>query len=303
MDYIVRELNRKNIPFYRLNTENISAAKCRIGHLHIDDWSIDNISGQDIKAAYFRRPGSPFDKLEQHYSSNVSRYLSLEWHAFLKSLYGRLEGKWLNSPNDISLAEDKPKQLLLAKQVGFSVPDNTITNDVIPALKLFNEKPLIAKPLKQALIEEESEKVIFTNQVENLELEDEESLKASPVIFQQEIAKACDLRVTVVGKNVFAVSIDSQVNEKTKVDWRKGGELHLKHEVVELPEEVKSYCVELTHLLGLKFGAIDLIRDATGKHWFLEINPNGQWAWIENQTRSPISQKIVEELISIGESN
>jgi glutathione synthase/RimK-type ligase-like ATP-grasp enzyme len=61
-------------------------------------------------------------------------------------------------------------------------------------------------------------------------------------------------------------------------------------------------CIELTKLLNLRFGAIDFICDTSDNYWFLEINPNGQWAWIENQTQAPIANSIVSELLKIGES-
>jgi len=53
-------------------------------------------------------------------------------------------------------------------------------------------------------------------------------------------------------------------------------------------------------LLGLRFAAIDLVLDQTGEYWFLEANPNGQWAWIESRTGLPISSAIVDELLAIS---
>ena len=58
--------------------------------------------------------------------------------------------------------------------------------------------------------------------------------------------------------------------------------------------------VALVDELNLRFGAIDLIRDVNGEYWFLECNPNGQWAWIENRTGLPISAAIVDELEGIA---
>lgn len=302
MDYIVRELKKQKKPYYRLNTERITSSKCRLGNSHLDDWSIDQISGSNIKAAYFRRPGPPQVK-PHHCNSDVDKYLSLEWHSFLKSLYGRLDKKWLNSPNNIALAEDKPKQLLLARGLGFSVPENVITNDINPAVSLFKQHTLIAKPLKQALLEDGDERVIFTNRIEHLSTEQNDSLSFSPVIFQQEIVKKFDVRVTVIGQNIFATAIYSQSNKETTVDWRKSGKINLKHELIKLPLHIEQRCLSLTEALNLKFGAIDLICDKKDNYWFLEINPNGQWAWIENQTQAPISKSIVSELLTIGNMN
>ncbi|MNZ28723.1 hypothetical protein D3C78_459550 [compost metagenome] len=51
--------------------------------------------------------------------------------------------------------------------------------------------------------------------------------------------------------------------------------------------------------LNLRYGAIDFVCDPQGNLWFLEINPNGQWAWIENLTGYPIAEAIVDELEAI----
>ncbi|MNL66725.1 hypothetical protein D3C87_1912350 [compost metagenome] len=49
-------------------------------------------------------------------------------------------------------------------------------------------------------------------------------------------------------------------------------------------------------MLGLKFGAIDLIQDEYDNFYFLEINPNGQWVWIESDTGLTISDSIINFL-------
>ncbi|HFS6859502.1 TPA: hypothetical protein ACH1JJ_003587, partial [Klebsiella pneumoniae] len=63
---------------------------------------------------------------------------------------------------------------------------------------------------------------------------------------------------------------------------------------------LSSKCIDLVESLNLRFGAIDFICDEDDVFWFLEINPNGQWAWIENQTGLPIASSIVDELMRIG---
>ena len=71
----------------------------------------------------------------------------------------------------------------------------------------------------------------------------------------------------------------------------------LHHEAILLPAEVSERCVALVQQLGLQYGAIDLILDEDDCYTFLEINPNGQWAWIENLTHLPISKEIANLLI------
>ena len=74
----------------------------------------------------------------------------------------------------------------------------------------------------------------------------------------------------------------------------------MRHEAIELPADIVDKCRALTKALDLRYGAIDLIADRDGRYWFLEINPNGQWAWIERRTGLPLASAIVDELEAIA---
>ncbi|KHT28584.1 MvdC/MvdD family ATP grasp protein [Pectobacterium carotovorum] len=304
-DYIILELRRRGADFFRLNTENLPGSYSSMSSSSQMDWRIKinekEVNGNNIKAAYFRRPGRPHipDDIKD---KNVRDYIDGEWNSFLKSLYMRLEGFWFNSPTNIILAEDKPRQLLLAKQIGFDIPESYITNSFDEVNDFSKRNNIIGKPLRQAVFTEgDTESVIFTNRINELSVRDSTALSLVPIIVQAEIIKKYDVRVTVVGKTVFPVAIYSQIHKETEVDWRKGSRTDLKHEPVKLPPSLKSKCIELVESLNLRFGAIDFICDKNDKFWFLEINPNGQWAWIENQTSLPIASAIVDELIRINE--
>jgi len=115
----------------------------------------------------------------------------------------------------------------------------------------------------------------------------------TPSIFQEYIEKDYELRITVVGERVFSAKVESQHNEKTKIDWRKE---KLKFTEYKLPDAISKKCVLLLKTLDLNFGAIDLIKTKSGEYIFLEINPNGQWAWIEFDTKLEISEAIISFL-------
>ncbi len=123
------------------------------------------------------------------------------------------------------------------------------------------------------------------------------ALRSCPVIVQEQIPWRVELRVTVVGDQIFACEIHSQISNHARLDWRRydtGATPHLVH---ELPGEIADRCVALTHRLGLRYGAVDLILTPDGRYVFLEINPNGQWLWIENLTGLPISQAVCDLLL------
>jgi glutathione synthase/RimK-type ligase-like ATP-grasp enzyme len=161
---------------------------------------------------------------------------------------------------------------------------------------------VIGKPLRHSLIERgEAGEVLFTARLDPLEPMDRTAVSLAPVIYQREVRKAYDVRATVIGDRVFAAAIHSQDHGGTEVDWRSGTRLDLRHEAIELPAAIARKCLALTKQLDLRYGAIDLVADKDGRFWFLEINPNGQWAWIERRTGLPLATAIVDELEAIAE--
>lgn len=302
-DYVVRELRRRGHPFVRLNTETIATGQVSINpkarsfrislpgcRLHLEE----------VRAAYFRRPEEP--SLPSAGIDPVDcRYAVGEWNGFLKSIYLYLGDKWFSHPASIMLAEDKPRQLLKAVEIGFNVPDGVITNDFEDIAPLAERAGIIGKPLKSSLVSEEGPgSVVFTSAIKELREAERSAISVCPAIYQVEIQKDCDVRVTVVGNKAFAAAIHSQGTEVSRVDWRRGSNPDLVHQPIPLPPKVVEMCIHLVRALDLRFGAIDLIRDKEGEFWFLECNPNGQWAWIENRTALPITAAIVDELERIA---
>jgi glutathione synthase/RimK-type ligase-like ATP-grasp enzyme len=119
---------------------------------------------------------------------------------------------------------------------------------------------------------------------------------------QSEIIKSFELRVTVIGHSVFAVSIDSQSSELTRTDWRPHAEL-CKHQIFELPQKIHDFCIAFLNNFELEFGAFDFIVDCNGEYVFLECNPFGQYLWTEYETGAKITQAILDYFIDIDNSH
>ena len=121
-----------------------------------------------------------------------------------------------------------------------------------------------------------------------------ETMKMTPSIFQKYIEKEYELRITVVGEEIFAAKVLSQSDCETIVDWRRK---NLRFQCCEVPEELNEKCCQMMKRLGIAFGAFDFIRTKEGQYYFLEVNPNGQWVWIENDTGLKISDAIINYLL------
>jgi glutathione synthase/RimK-type ligase-like ATP-grasp enzyme len=296
-DFVVLEMRRRGLPFVRLNTEDLPQHELVMPNGDPESLALTGPCGSfslsDVTAAYYRRPGS----FEAEGTEATAAYVAAEWSAILRSLWNALEGRWLNSPFSILRAEDKPRQLAAARRRGLDIPGTLVTNSYDAANSFLADGPMVAKPLRHALIDDGAVgSVIFTSRVNELGPGDADAVRRAPMILQREIAKLSDVRVVVVDNMVFATRILSQAHEETLVDWRKGVRLDLAHESTELPMELASACVAVTRDLALRFAAIDLVEDQDGRFWFLEANPNGQWAWIEQRTGAPVTAAIVDAL-------
>jgi glutathione synthase/RimK-type ligase-like ATP-grasp enzyme len=140
---------------------------------------------------------------------------------------------------------------------------------------------------------------VFTQELTSDKLDLIEAIRWSPAIFQKRIDKKADIRVTVVGNRLFSCSIDSQSHPETETDFRMMNISGLlPHAIVALPARLENDILSLMRNLGLTFGCLDFIQTRDDEFYFLEVNPAGQWLWIEQVTGAPISSAIAEELSS-----
>ena len=157
------------------------------------------------------------------------------------------------------------------------------------------DKEVIIKPITHAKISNgKNSTFIYTSRIDQKLIDNLSEFDLTPCIYQKNIHKDYEIRVTVVGENVFPSAVYSQSDKETLQDWRRKKLAFFK---VDIPDAISSMCVNLVKEMNLSFGAIDLIKTVNGEYVFLEINPNGQWAWIENQTGMPIANSLIDYLV------
>lgn len=301
-DFVVRKLISYDVLFYRLNTEEISQSVFVSLDFESQRFTLfDSNLGKcfnllDFKSVYFRRPELPLYK-DSELSGKERRFMQTEVAYTLEGIYSILESAyWISPVWAIRKAENKLYQLQLARKLGIHGPASIATNlpDSFNAFRS-NHAECIIKPIRSGHIQDDvNPEVVYTNLLTKVPTD--EQIKICPNYLQEHIYKKYDVRVTVVGNKTYAVRIESQTTEVTKIDWRKGENI-LPHEVIDLPAHVHDQCIAITNALGLQFGAIDYVIDQNGNYVFLELNPNGQWAWIENITGLDISGAISDLLI------
>jgi glutathione synthase/RimK-type ligase-like ATP-grasp enzyme len=234
---------------------------------------------------------------------SVRYYVEQEARHFLRDFWDTRETQWVPAtPTVVMNAEQKAAQLQLAAELGFELPPTLITNSAQAVLEFRRQYPgaLISKACHSATVrcEDGTTRGVFTEVVSNRDLGYLASLRYCPVIFQAYVPKRVELRITVVGSRVFAAEIHSQQTRHTRFDWRRYDDAHTVYQPHPLPEKVERQCLLLVERLGLCYGAIDMIVTPDGRYVFLEINPNGQWLWIERYTGLPISEALCDLLLS-----
>lgn len=301
-DFVVKQLTNAKINFYRFNTEDFLTKVSLSFDFYKNEFSLLDLESTkkidllQIKSVYYRRPLLP-NLASNDLTKGEENFILNEISNYLEGLYKILENAfWISPVFAIRQAESKIYQLQVAKKMGFNISPSLITNNEIIAEKFLEKFESIIKPIKTGFIEDKgNEKIIFTTLFnDKSELH---RIKVCPTYFQKFIHKKADIRVTVIGNKVFSAQILSQEHEETKIDWRKAERLKLIYQKIELPKELSKLCVELTKKLGLNFGAIDFVKDELGNYIFLEINPNGQWAWIERQLDYNLSYEVSKLLI------
>ncbi len=258
----------------------------------------------ELTALWYRRPRNPVahPRVAAHSRPEYAQYVREECRVVVESLWDSLDCLTVPASRPvIDRAGRKPYQLEQARRLGFELPATLITTDPEALLDFYDrhEGRVITKPVHGNRLEVGTERFgRFAAPVSPTDVAYAEALRLCPVIIQAYVPKRVEVRVTVVGREVFAAEIHSQVSNHTRHDWRHYDPGATPIRVHELPAEVSARCVSLVERLGLTYGAIDLILTPDGRHVFLEINPNGQFLWIENATGLPIGAAIGDLLMS-----
>jgi glutathione synthase/RimK-type ligase-like ATP-grasp enzyme len=299
--FLIPALEKSGVSFIRLDTDCLLpriALSYRPGKPAI---RIDNRwhEADAVSNLWYRRP-EPLKDLRFD-SSPESKYTRSEWTEFIECFFAHVpKEKWVNHPSCNVAASRKLEQLTTATKLGFPVPDTLVTQDPgeLRAFYQQHQGQLIVKPLASGYVEregEESDSLIYTNRVLDRHLEDLNDLVHCPTLFQQFIRKECDVRITVMDSDIHAVELRaSDKPGEQRCDIRRNNMSDVSYRQISLPAAVKNGIRKLLTHYGLRFAAIDMAVSTRGEWFFFEVNPNGQWAWLDITGRMNIAASFVK---------
>ena len=298
-DYVVAQLRREGASYFRLNSQDFqqfsvvsSPDKPKVV-LHARGLTV-RLSPEHLSSVYFRRAVYPRESSTERQS--LQEQLNRAHRSvFMRSFMVFDSCRWINHPVATYKAEHKAVLLATARKLGFKLPRTVITNDsqgIIEVAK--RDRTIAVKGLDTVLLWQEDLETFGYTALVDTEFATQAYLSSAPLIAQEALQYKLDLRVTVVGDQVFCAAV-TLGGKPIQGDWRLE-KADAEFRPFNLPIEISDKCLRLTKGLGLVFAAIDLAVQE-GEYFFLEVNPTGEWGWLVDQSNLPIDRAIADSLL------
>ncbi|MFJ6705699.1 MULTISPECIES: ATP-grasp ribosomal peptide maturase [unclassified Streptomyces] len=288
-DYVIAALNERGVPVVRVDPADLGAGLsfgARIG-AGLSAWDGHLVTGSrevelgEVAAVYYRRP-TPYAARFEYLPAQQRDFAAAEARHGLGGVLNHLHSAtYVNHPSAVTAADFKPAQLQRAAQLGLAIPPTLVTNDAEQARRFAADHGSVIYKTFRGLprAQDGHTAAIWAQRVDPDTFDD--TLAVTAHLFQAEVPKTGDVRVTVVGKNVFAQQIAAPDGA---LDWRRGDWDLLLHAPITVPAPVAAALHSYLAAFGLVFGCFDFALTGDGdaaQDWvFIECNPNGQWGWL-----------------------
>ncbi|MFI5755547.1 ATP-grasp ribosomal peptide maturase [Streptomyces sp. NPDC051569] len=302
-DLVIAELNERAVPVHRLDPGTSFPAAlrltARVGRLR-DVWE-GTLRGEHrtvdldhVRSVYYRRPSEY--ALLPGLPEEDAQWAAAEARAGLGGVLAALDCVVVNRPHRNKAAGVKPVALATAGRCELAVPDTLITNDVDEARAFVRGLPGGVAAYKGLGTHpptgvDGEPNALWTTQVHAEEITDSVALTAHQ--FQEWIPKAYEVRVTAVAGQLFAAEIHAG-SEASRIDFRTDYD-SLNYKVTRVPSHVDGGILRLLDTFKLHYAAMDFLVSQAGDWYLIDLNPNGQWAFIP-ELRTPITRALADLL-------
>lgn len=256
-------------------------------------------STERVDVAWWRKP-APLQAAPALQDPEAIRVAVEESESLLRSLDAPFpHAAWVNHPQAMSAASRKLRQIRVAREHGLLVPETLVTNcrrDILDFVR--DHRRCVIKPLAAgAFMHEGRSWGLFTSTIALEEAERfVDAAELAPVMLQRQVDKERELRITVIGERLFACEIETRHldDHAARTDWRTIEPERIPHRITTISDELTTALRGMLRHYTLNYGAFDVIQEPDGRYWFLELNPNGQYLWVELMTGAPMSLAMVE---------
>lgn len=297
---VIDRLNAHGVEWLRVNGEDFpKRASVEFNSSSESQLTLNGKSIQlsTVKGVWDRRIGNP--EIDESLTPDQKKFALGELSALREAIiyFSNPDARWMNNIFNEYRCNNVFYQQNLARKLGFEIPKTVVTQNKSVALDFINSGKAIVKRIKKARPYINGMGVIYTREVTIDDIKNGE-LEIFPTLFQQMIDRKYEYRVTVVGNKVFPAVADPERMNSASLDIRKDfGEIY--YYPCKLPECIEDSILKFMNLSGLAYGAFDLIESKSGEFYFIEVNPGGQWGWIECETGLEITEEIAKYLIGI----
>lgn len=309
--FVGLEIKKQGGDILRINTEDFAfnSLFSTTNAKKVENWNFSlymkdseiTFDRESFNTIWYRKP----DPVVAHHSfqeSAAKTFVEREYTAFLNAFYNlNLDKYWVNDYWKNRMASSKLCNLEVASQLGLQVPQTIVTNDK-SQLQIFcenlNWNVIVKSFFTEGFMTNDGK--YWMNYAKRVKQPDFErfanTIEYAPVLMQEYVEKDLELRVTMIGEQIFTAAIHSQEHEKSSQDFRAIDPFELKHTVFNLSKEIEQKLLAFNKHYGLNFSTFDLVLTPKGDYYFLECNPNGQWYWIEELTQMPMAKTMADFL-------
>jgi predicted ATP-grasp superfamily ATP-dependent carboligase len=246
------------------------------------------INLDDVKTIWWRRGRSPQHLSEAMVEKNsqVEELIRNDCRGgFIGALRSASDAVWVSNLSATDAASDKLTQLRIATKCGFHIPETLVTQDY-ESLVEFSKKhtKFIAKPIIGA-----NGAAVFTEFV-NIKNLRPESVEICPAIYQEYVEGDTHIRLNAFGRRMIAASITTD-----KLDWRRDLAVPIRNWVI--PEALRKKVSNALAELDLKMGIFDFKIGKNGEVYWLEVNPQGQFLFLEAIAKLPLKRELATYLV------
>jgi ATP-GRASP peptide maturase of grasp-with-spasm system len=201
------------------------------------------------------------------------------------------------------------KLIVLKKALacGLSIPDTIVTGKKkIVQDFVSKQSSIICKPLTstQFFYTENYTYSTYTRtmSIDAINLLEEEFI---PALFQKKIDAFCEIRVFFLENYFYSMAIFLMADclSSNVTDWRYAQDSKNKFTPFLLPEKIKKKLRNLSKGLQLNTGSFDLILGNDRNYYFLEVNPVGQFDFLNEHCNYHIEKALANKIVTNHEAN